>query len=309
MLRVTTNATNETMLNYIWGNQARYDDTSEQLASGKKLNRPSDNASDAISLLNVNQKINQLNGYVDNMKLGQNELDVLDNSLKSTTDSLQAAHDLAVTASNATNPASAIKAIKTEVDQIIQSAMADANTSYNGVYIFAGTNTGTVPYTQSADGSIVYSGTPSTGEYQRYMQISDGVKIAINVPGDQVYGSYDATTNTGTGVLGKLCQFSKALSVEPPDYTAIRTNLDTIKNSLENVSNIRTNYAAVSLRFDMTTNSTNTSLVQLKGYKSNLEDVDFASAATDLANEKYALQATMAVASSNLSKASLLNYL
>lgn len=309
MLRVTTNATNETMLNYIWNNQAKYAETSEQLGSGKKLNRPSDNAADSISLLNVNKKINQFNSYLNNMELGNNEIDTLDNTMNTTTKALQKAHDLCVTASNGTNPSSAIKAIKTEIDQIIKGVMDTANTNYNGVYIFAGTNTGTAPYTQTTDGSVVYSGTPETGEYQRYIQIADGIKVAVNISGDQVFGSYDATTNTGTGAFGALCKFSHDLSINPPDYDAIRQNLDTIKGSLDNVSNVRTNFAAISSRFDMTTSSTQTSLLQLKSYRSQLEDVDFASAATDLANEQYALQATMAVASSNLQKTSLLNYL
>lgn len=304
-IRTTTTATSDSLLNYIWTNQANYNSISEQIATQKKINKPSDNPTDAISLLNVNKQINQQNAYLDNMSLASNQLSVMDNNFASIITNLQRASDLGVTASNGTTSTTALTGIKSEVDQMIKNIVDIGNTQYNGSYIFAGTDTSKTPFTQAADGTITYSG----NQDQNNIEISDGIKTAINISGDKLLGTYDATTKTGTGIMGVLNDFSNALATNPPDYDAIRNQLDKIKDSISSISNTRTNFASITQRFTMTKTSINANILQLKSYKSELGDVDISQAATNLAQQKYALQATMAVATQSMQQASLLNYM
>lgn len=311
VIRTTTTATSDSLLNYIWANQASYNSISEQVATQKKINKPSDNPTDAISLLNVNKQLSQQNAYLDNMSLASNQLSVMDNNFASMISDLQRAHDLAVTASNGTTSVDSLKSIKSEVDQIIKNMVDVGNTQYNGSYIFAGTDTSKAPFTQDIDpasptyGSITYLG----NQNQNSVEISDGVKTAINIAGDKLLGTYDSTTKTGTGVMGVLNDFSNALATNPPDYDTIRNQLDRIQSCINDNSNTRTNFASITQRFTMTKNSVNANILQLKSYKSELDDVDVSEAATDLAQQKYALEATMAVATQSLQQTSLLNYL
>ena len=209
-LRTTTTATNNTMLDYIMENQGKYNELAAQASAQKKLLVPSDNPTDAISVLNINKNLSQLDGYVDNMTQAQNELNVLDTSLASITTVLQRANDLTVQAANGTNGSDALLNIKTEIDEIIQTLKSLGNTSFNGSYIFSGTNVGTVPFQDNVDGGVNYTGTPETGDYERYIQISQGVETAINVSGDKLLGYYDADSAgtppvpTGTGIFKTL---------------------------------------------------------------------------------------------------------
>jgi len=311
-LRTTTAATNNSMLDYIMNNQSKYNELSAQASSQKKLNTPSDNPTDAISVLNINKNLSQLNGYVTNMSQSQNELNVLDNSLASLTSNLQRVHDLAVQASNETNTPATLNNIKTEIDQIIQSVKETGNTQYNGSYIFAGTNVGQVPFEDGADGGITYTGTPQDKDYQRYIQISDKVQTAINVSGDKLLGSYDADASgtppvpTGSGIFKTLYDLSNALGKS--DFTAIRSSLDKVQTDIQNTSNERTNFASITNRFDMTKTSIKANVTQLTSFKSSLEDVDLATAMTNLANQELALKATMAVAAKTMQSSSLLDY-
>lgn len=305
VLRVTTTATSDSLLNYIWANQAGYNSISEQIATEKKINKPSDNPTDAISLLNVNKQISQQNAYLDNMGLASNQLSVMDSSFSSMVSDLQRTHDLAVTASNGTTSAESLKSIKSEVDQIIKNMVDVGNTQYNGSFIFSGTATSTTPFTQAANGTITYSG----NQGQNSVEISDGVKTSINISGDKLLGTYDATTKTGTGIMGVLNDFSNALATVPTDYNVIRNQLDRIQTCINDTSNTRTNFASITQRFTMTKNSVNSNILQLKSYQSELDDVDVSQAATNLAQQKYALEATMAVATQALQQTSLLNYL
>lgn len=306
-LRTTTLGTNDLMTNYILSSESNYNDLAVEASTGKRVLKPSDDATATVNILNTNTKTNQLNGYLNNMKLAQNDLNVLDDSLASTTTALQKANDLAVQASNGTCSDEELDNIKTQIDQILQNVLDIANTKYNGNYIFSGTKTSTETYTTDTAGNITYNGTPQSGSYQRYVQIADGVKEQTNVSGDQLYGSYDATTKTGTGIIGTLKALSNALGSY--DKTGISSSLDSLTSDLSNVSAIRTQFAGITNRFTMTTESTNTMLTQLKSYKSSLQDADLSSVLTELSAQQLALKATMSVSSNVLSKTSLINYM
>lgn len=307
IIRPTTQETNRSMLNYIFNNQNRYNESTEQVSTGQKLNKPSDNPTDASTVLNINKKLSQLNGYIDNMDTAQNELNVLDNSMATLTSSLQKANDLAIEATNETNSATVRSNIKQQIDQIIKNVVAVGNTNYNGTYIFAGTNVGTVPFQELPTGGVAYTGTPQTGDYQRYIQISDGVTTAINAPGDQVLGSYDAATNTGSGILKTLYDLSNALGAD--DTAGIRATTTQLQTEVDNTSSIRTTFASITSRFEITQSSIDITKSQLTSYRSDLQDIDISEAVTNLKLAEVALQATMQVASMTMSASSLLNYM
>lgn len=315
-LRVTTLGTSNTMLGYIRSGESRYYELSQESASGLKVSKPSDDPSAAKSLVNVKTQLSQLNGYLGNMSQVQNELDALDGSMSSLTTLIDNATSLATEAANGTYSDTNLDNIKVQMDQIIQSVVDLANTNYNGTYIFSGTATSTKPYITTTDPvtgkitGITYNGTPSTGDYQRYTTISDGISIAINTTGDQVFGSYDSTDPTPpatSGLLGTLVTISNALGEH--NQTAISNQLDNINSSLDTVSVTRTKFASVSNRFQMTQDSINTTITQLKAYRSDLEDADLSQVLSDLATQETALQATYSVTSQLLAGKSLLDYI
>lgn len=209
LMRTTTLGTQTTMMNYIASGQSRYYELSEESASGKKLTKPSDDPSGAKNVINANTRLNQLSNYTDNMKLAQNELDVLDDTLSSLTNSVQNGIDLSTQAANGSYSTKDLSNIKIQIDQITQNIVDLANTQYNGNYIFSGTSTSTPAYTVTKDASgnitnITYNGTPSTGEYQRYVTISDGISVTVNTTGDQIFGDYTSTSSTSSAATGTV---------------------------------------------------------------------------------------------------------
>lgn len=313
-IRTTTLGTQTTMMNYISTGQSRYYQLSEEAASGKKLTQPSDNPTGAKNVINTNTRLNQLSNYTDNMKLAQNELDVLDDTMASLTTSLQDAIDLSTQAANGSYSQKDLNNIKIQIDQNIQNMVDLANTQYNGNYIFSGTSTGTQAYTLTKDAAgnitdITYNGTPSTGQYQRYVTIADGVSVEINTTGDQVFGDYHSlpAPGSGTGLLGNLMTISNALAAG--NQATISANLDNLSNNLDTVTVTRTQFASVTQRFEITQNSIDTSTTQLKSYRSDLQDADLAQVLTDLSAQELALQATQQVTTKLLNGTSLLDYI
>lgn len=316
-IRTTNLGTSNLMKTAILSAQSKYYDLAAEASSGKKVTKPSDDATAAVNILNTNTKLNQINGYQDNMSLAQNELNVLDDSLSSVTDSLQKAKDLTTQAANGSCSQSELDNIKIQIDQILQNVTDLAKTQYNGNYIFSGTSTSTPTYDTDTAGNITYKGDGKS----RYVQIADGVSEAINLPGDQIFGSYTAAIPdnpstvgvdeskpaTGTGIIGNLKLLSDALGAG--DTTKIRSSLDALATNVDDVSTERTKFASVTQRFEMTTNSNSTMTTQLKSYRSEMQDADLSTVLTDLATQKTALEATMSVSSTLLSKTTLLDYM
>lgn len=302
-IRTSTMSNNERMLSYVMDNQSKYYDLAKQASSGKKLTEPSDDPSAAKNVLNANVKISQLNNYLNNMSLAQNELNVLDDALSSLTDSLQQANDLATQAANGTYSQDDLNNFKIQIDQVLENVLDLTNTQYNGNYIFSGTATSTETYRTDADGSIVYQGNNGL----RKVIISDGISSDINAIGSQVFGSYDGATGVGTGIIGTLKELSNALG--SGNQAEVSASLDKFSNNLDTISVNRTKFASVTSRFEMTQSSINTNITNLKSYKSSLEDADLTEVLSSLAIQQTALQATMSVTSQTLSRTSLLDYM
>lgn len=322
MFRITMLGTSNSMLNYIVSGESKYYDLSEDAASGEKVRKPSDDPFASKSILDVNSQINKLNNYLDNMSIAQNELDVFDDAMSSLTNLVEKATDLTVQAPNGSYSNEDMDYIKIQIDTIIQSVVDLANTQYNGNYIFSGAATSTKTYvTDSTTGDITYQGTPETGSYQRYTTISDGITVAINTTGDQVFGSYKAaipddpaTTSVNesapevaVGLLGTLQKISNALG--DYDQAAVSDCLSGLDTALDTVSVARTKFASISNRFQITQDSIDTSITQLKAYKSDLQDADLSEVLSKLTAQETALQATYSITSKLLSGSSLLDYL
>lgn len=315
-MRVTTLGTADSMWNYISNTESKYYNLSQEAASGSKVRQPSDDPTATKSLINIKAQLSQLNGYLDNMSQMQNELDVLDGSMSSLTTLIDNATSLTTEAANGTYSDSNLDDIKVQIDQIIQSVTDLANTNYNGTYIFSGTATSTQTYKTTTDTttgkitSVAYQGTPSTGDYKRYANISDGVSVAINTTGDQIFGAYSSTDPTPpatSGLLGTLVNLSNALGSH--DRPSISKAINGLNTSLDEVSVTRTKFAAVSNRFQITQDSINTTITQLKAYRSDLQDADLSEVLSDLTTQQTALQATYSVASNLLGGKSLLDYI
>ncbi len=325
-IRTTNLSTTNSMLNYIQDSQSRYFEIMQQGASGKKVTEPSDDPIATKNILNVNAKLDQLNNYLTNMSTAQTELNTLDDALASLVDSIQDASDLATQAANGTYGSSSTDGFKSQIDQILENVIDIANTKYNGKYIFSGNATATEAYSITKDASgnitaVTYNGTAATGDYERKVTISDGVSVGINEAGENVFGYYKAAveddpTTVGVdesqpeeavGLIGTLVKLSN--SVASDDKDGIKASLDELSTAIDTTSATRTKFASVSSRFDLTTSSINTTVMNLKEYRSDLQDIDLAEVATDLATQQLALEATMSITSSMLTEKTLLDYI
>jgi flagellar hook-associated protein 3 FlgL len=306
-MRITTKLLNDNVINNLFTNRSKLNDLNEQLSTGKRISKPSDDPNAAINILSAKTSLEQIERYSTNIDNAQSELDITDESILSAVDVVQRAKTLATEAANATNGSTELDAINSEIKQLIQQIKDIANTKFGSKYIFGGLVTEEPPYTEAANGDIVYNGTSSTSNYQRKAEISENITIDTNIAGDSIFGQYVAGDSTRqTGLLNTLVNLSTSL--ENADFDNIRASLDEFDDDLDTLLNTQATIGGTLSRLEMTKSKLEDDNVTFTKFRSNSEDIDMAKVISDIQYQETALEASLQVGA-NAVQSSLLDYM
>jgi flagellar hook-associated protein 3 FlgL len=145
-MRITVKELNRQMLHVI--NNRNYDMSKlqEQIATGKRLLRPSDDPVDVANTLKLETKLKELTQYKKNINDGISFMNVTSTALDSMNTLMQRIRELSIQASSDTLSSTERVYINKESSQLLRQLVALTNTQYKGDYIFSGTNTKTAPY-------------------------------------------------------------------------------------------------------------------------------------------------------------------
>ena len=212
----------------ILNQQAKLNQTQLQLATGKKILKPSDDPAVATQLLNLSSlKANNLQ-YDRNINTALNELELQESVLASSGNVLQRVRELVIQANNATQSPQTREAIADEISNLADELLQLANTkSPSGEYIFAGYNSRTPAFAKS-DAGFVYQG----DQGQRLLQVSEDTQLAVRDNGADVFQGMTTgdgrflletpVSNTGDG----LVKMSSTIDAISDNYTItfIQTN-------------------------------------------------------------------------------------
>ena len=205
----------------ILNQQAKLNQTQLQLATGKKVLKPSDDPAVATQLLNLSSlKANNLQ-YDRNIDTAQNELELQEGVLASSGNVLQRVRELVIQANNATQSPQTREAIADEISNLADELLQLANTkSPSGEYIFAGYNSRTPAFAKS-DAGFVYQG----DQGQRLLQVSEDTQFAVRDNGADVFQGMTTgdgrflletpASNTGDG----LVKMSSTIDAISDNYT------------------------------------------------------------------------------------------
>jgi flagellar hook-associated protein 3 FlgL len=127
----------------------RYNDLAklqEQLSTGKRLLRPSDQPTDVANDLQLRTKMKQLDQLKRNMEDGLGFMQITDSAMMSMDTILQRLRELAIQASSDTISAKERLYIASEVQQLLRQFVSLTDTMYKGDYVFSGTQTKIMPF-------------------------------------------------------------------------------------------------------------------------------------------------------------------
>lgn len=306
--RVTQSMLTGRELNSVQSASIRMAKAQEQMTTGRRINRPSDAPSDTTIALKSRAAIADQEQYQRNASDGVAWLTTIDSAIGNASSLITRAYTLAVAGANTgANGSTAEKATADEIDQITQSVLALANTSYLGRPVFGGTTTGDAAFAEVTDStatppttSIQYVG--DAGSVNR--RVGDGVVVRVDSSGTSVFG--DPTS--GDSVFDHLKALSTALRQDPPDDAALQQSITNLQNDITRFSSARADEGARMNQITGAVAVSQDTVLALQKVKTNVEDVDIAEATITMQSAATAYQAAL-MAVSKTTQQSLLNFL
>ena len=277
--------------------QARQNKVAEsqaKLGSGKQMLHPSEDPSKADLISRLESAKERQSVYGKNIDAAETRLTAEETVLTSMTQIMQRITELTVQAGNDTLAAADRDVIGAEIRAMRDELLKLTNTQdLNGNYIFSGNKVEHPAFVEDPSGTVSYN-----GDYGRLeLNLSDVRKMTINTLGPELFSAGDFET------LDEL-----VLSLTSDDGEGIRaalTDLNAISDGLT------TSYGTMAGRIvaietqRAVTEDTELRLTELLQRE---DDLDYATAVTELTQESVALQALQA-SFAKLSQLTLFNYI
>jgi flagellar hook-associated protein 3 FlgL len=269
----------------------------EQLSTGKSVNSLSDNPAAAAALVGNDAETAEVDQFQSNISSVQGLLQTGDSTMSSVVNLMTQAISLGIEGSNGTLSAEDRQAIASQMTGIMQQMVGLANTTYQGNYIFAGTNTETAPFTldpTAADG-VTYSGNTDVNS----VQLSTGPNMAVNVPGSQIF------QNASGDVFGALNQMITALQ----SGTGFDAANSALENAFNQVNAQRVFYGNGGAELDTVTSFLSQEKIELSTQQTNLVGADIGAVASNYSQAEVQQQALLAASGKIIGQPTLFDYL
>ena len=291
-MRITQQMLASNMTTHLQKNLSRYEEMNEQVASGKKINRPSDDPVGTQKSLQYASKITENEQYQRNTDYALSWMETTDQAMSSLSDVLRRAKELGLQGANGSNSGDDKVAIAQEIDQLREGLKDIANTTFNGKYIFNGQKTDQ-PIEVDGGGNVIYDNQPMA------QRISPGSALEMNVRAGDLF---DSEVNLFK-VLDDLSQ-----SLKNGNQDGVTTALNEIDTGSQQVLDSWTSLGAKQSRVEGMNQRLKEENLSLQTLLSKNEDIDYAEAIMKLKSEESVYQASLS-ASARMIQPTLMDFL
>jgi flagellar hook-associated protein 3 FlgL len=258
-----------------------------ELSSGLRVASLQDDPVAVAQAALLGTSISKDDTFVQTASNEASRLQVTDSTLGEVVSQVTSAISTAVSGNNGTLNASDIASVAQELSGIRDQVLSLANTSYQGQYLFGGSQGATAPFTLDT------STNPATATYTgdnnvQYIETPNGQKLQVNLPGASVFGA------AGSGVLGALNQLISDFSGGASTGT-ITADTSALTTALGQLSSQRSTLDSSLSRLQSTSTYAQTEESQLKVAQSSLVSADPAAVATQLSQAETQHQALLSV--------------
>ena len=268
----------------------------EQLSSGKRINRPSDDPMGSLKVSTLTTEKRSYVQYQRNIDAGNHLLNTSDSVLNEATNTLLRTKELAIQSLNSSLLPSDRNGLADEVASMRESLRALANTKTNNRYIFGGFQSTTAPY----DPALGFVGDSNATQYD----VGQGHKVKVTTAGGAAFG--DGTPGT-IDVFNNLLQLEVA--IRAGFEVDMQDQLGTLETSVEQVIQTRQGLGIQMGRLQGAQAITDLMQEKIPDALSKIQDTDFAEVVAELKLVETSLEATLATSGRLMSGASLLDFL
>ena len=258
-----------------------------ELSSGLRVASLSDDPVAVAQSALLGSSIAQDVTFVQTASSESSRMQVADSTLGDVVTQVTSALSTAVSGNNGTNNASDLASVAQSLSGVRDQVLSLANTSYQGQYLFGGSQGSTPPFTLDTTtnpATAVYNGDTKL----QYVQTPSGQNIQVNLPGSSVFGT------AGSGVLGALNQLISDFSGGATTAT-LTTDTSALTTALGQLSSQRATLDSSLSRLQSSSTYVQTEQSQLTVAQGTLVSADPAAVATQLSQAETQHQALLSV--------------
>jgi flagellar hook-associated protein 3 FlgL len=287
-MRVASTQFQATMNRSLQLNQEHLTTLSEQMASGQRIQVPSDDPIGYVRLSRLNREESMVTQYRSNISSVLNRMFTDENYLSSMIADMQEGRDLMVWSSDGGNTSKDMNSMVNSIDSLRNSLFYTANTKdQEGRYIFSGTASGNPALSFDAAAPIGSRYTYTGDSLSQIVIVGNGITQAVNVDVKDLeilLNQMDVSADT----LGQ-----PGVDANDPAVAAImKAGLDGFDDAISLISvKIAESGGAQKILTTLDGNHANVSLSN-KMALTKIEQLDYGLAATDLNGYTTALQST-----------------
>jgi len=251
-----------------------------ELATGSRINKPSDDPASAALLTQIDNLSSQVDSFQRSVSSIAGELQTADSTMNSVVEALQRAISLGVEGANGTLSDSDRADVSAELQGIQSQLLSLANTTYQGQFIFAGTS-GTQPYVAdpASPSGITYQGNNDVN----FVTIGNSYQLQVNLPGSKIFNG------AGADVFQSMQNLITALNTN----TGVDTAVTQLRAAYDNVNDQRVFYGNAINQTTAQQTVLSTENLDLSQQQNTVGAADLASVSSQIVNDNIAQQATL----------------
>ncbi|MGG3841792.1 flagellar hook-associated protein FlgL [Anoxybacillus kestanbolensis] len=249
----------------------------QQLATGKKIHRPSEDPVVAMKGMHYRTSLTEIEQFQRNLSEAYTWMENSESALNHTTNVLQRARELVVQAKNGTLGQEDRQAIAREIEQLKKDLVQVANTKVAGKYIFNGTKIEQAPVTDGTPPTV------SNNNDDFMVEVAKGVKLKINVTPNNVFNQ---------GLFNTLQQIENELANPTSNLDNLLSQLD---GHLNDVLAERAELGARVNRLELVEQRLAEQQLIAKRMISDNEDADIEKIITELKSQESVHRAALSV--------------
>jgi len=289
----------------------------QQISSGLRFTKPSDDPDRVQELLVTRAHLEQVTQVRTNLDRAKAETDTAEQVLSEAMQSMDRAAEIGVQGATSLASPESRTTIATEVQSILEHLVAISRTNVEGRYLFSGDNDQVAPYTVDLgqpNGVSAYAGSDATREIMH----PAGTRFALSRTAQDIFDSSEAGKNVFAAVNALRLALTNGPTVpkDDPDYgTQLAAQTAAVGDALLAVRSARDHLGAKLAYAGVVQNRVENAIqfaskleLRQRIALSNLQDADIAAAALEL-NQALTHQEAALHAHAMLPKSSLFDYL
>ncbi|NOQ50681.1 MAG: flagellar hook-associated protein 3 [Desulfuromonadaceae bacterium] len=299
--------------------QAFLDRTSDRLqtlqlaaATGKRLNRPSDDPTAISPVLSARTQIQTSDRYIETIETGLDRTDGMDGYLDGIENTLVRLKEISIATVNGSLNTQDMQTYADEVAQLRESLLDDANAQIDGKYIFSGFSEKTRPfelnpnYPATEPNPVNYNGDYGVLEFE----IAPNELIEVNLTGNTLMlGDAD---NDGVTDAGAMDIFALVTNLEDElranNQAGVEALIDPLETAANQVRSQRSFKGNVGRRLEVARDHMEQIKIDMEAFRSRFEDADILETITELQKQQQSFEAALNV-TGKVSALSILDYI